>query len=429
MRPHRWLALAVPAIAACSLVNDWDRFVGDPAAPPSASFEDARGVEDARRDVEPEYHSFSDESRWESFDLTRVHAGAIGYGGGVYDGRYVYFAPKGRVALRHDAERPLDDLASWEAIRFDFTADFFGAVFDGRYVYFGPDSGLLVARFDIVGVFQNPASWRLFSLRGFFEGLDAGGPSYFRGVLWAGQDEITFVPADSTPGNDAVVRYRRSGDFTDAGSWSRESLGAPQATFYGGAVVKDVTILVPSRGGQLLHSGGVAASDGGWAPIAIPPPYDKASFFGAVYDGRYLYFAPDVKSPAARVDPELPLAASSAWTSSNAPIDAGTPFYGGSFDGRYVYYAPALVTSDEAGTTASYTQFDTTRPFDASEAWTRFRSQTMSGGAAAGHRGAVFGGRYVYFSPSIDSSRVVRFHARSAPPEGGVPPGHGRHSP
>lgn len=466
----RLITLALPVLTACSLLYDWDRFAADPLAPqpPDATATDGADAPDAPDAelgvAEPVYHSFSDETRWETFDLKNVDVAAVGYGGGASDGRHVYLAPKGRVAVRHDPNRPLTDPASWEAVRLPALAkEFYGGVFDGRYLYFGAGVELVVARFDTQASFQDPSAWAFFPLTPFFDGLDAGAPADFRGILWPGGDEILLVPSDPRASGrvDAVVRYRRSGDFTDAASWSFERVGGASAAFYGAAAVGDVTVLSPSERGPLARS----KPDGGWAVFLPSTLQPSASFYGAVSDGRYVYLVPAAGSPAARLDPTLALAGLAAWTFSTVPVDSGIDSYGGAFDGRHLYFAPAdpvtivPVVADSGADAANdaadaadgedsaipdsgaladaapirlarYTRYDTTQEFDAPAAWSRSDLQPSPGNTSNNlHRGAIFEGRYVYFSPPLDGSYVVRFHARTIAPGAPLPPGHGRYTP
>ena len=75
-----------------------------------------------------------------------------GYFGAVTDGRYVYFCPvrdhqdrysvHGRV-LRYDSQAPFHSTAAWAAYDAGHTdglrtVGFYGGAFDGRYVYFNP---------------------------------------------------------------------------------------------------------------------------------------------------------------------------------------------------------------------------------------------------------------------------------------------------
>jgi hypothetical protein len=105
---------------------------------------------------------FGELTSWTPFDLNATDAGAgsiVGYAGGQYDGRYVYFAPHmSGIIVRWDTTLPFRDASSWQT--FNVTAlhagatGFFGTGFDGQYVYFSANTGTTMARFkarDTVG--------------------------------------------------------------------------------------------------------------------------------------------------------------------------------------------------------------------------------------------------------------------------------------
>jgi hypothetical protein len=102
------------------------------------------------------YHDVRDAARWEAFDLTLVRPGAKGFTGAVFDGRYVYFVPDdggtGGVVARYDTQAGFAEAASWAT--FDVASvnagavGFAGAAFDGRFVYLVPHATGVVVRFD-----------------------------------------------------------------------------------------------------------------------------------------------------------------------------------------------------------------------------------------------------------------------------------------
>jgi hypothetical protein len=98
---------------------------------------------------------FTDASSWSKFDPYDHgvgHEPNPEYRGGVFDGRYIYFAPLagdsapfGEV-LRYDTAGDFEESGSWgaydpgaNAVGFD-PDGYGGAAFDGRYVYFAPFS-------------------------------------------------------------------------------------------------------------------------------------------------------------------------------------------------------------------------------------------------------------------------------------------------
>ena len=99
-----------------------------------------------------------------------------------------------------------------------------------------------------------------------------------------------------------------------------------------------------------------------------------------------------------------PLESASSWTTGATGLPSGS-YSGTVFDGRYVYFAP-----DGAGGAAL--RYDTTVAFDSTRAWTTF-DLTGVDASARGYRGAVFDGRYVYLVPSTAGARLARFDTRA----------------
>jgi hypothetical protein len=110
---------------------------------------------------------FAAVAAWAGFDTSRVAAAAVGFGGGAFDGRYLYVVPTmtcgdggcTSIILRCDTTRDCMAVSSWSSFETGALfgdagpVGFDGAVFDGRYLYLVPNydgsgqSGK-VARFD-----------------------------------------------------------------------------------------------------------------------------------------------------------------------------------------------------------------------------------------------------------------------------------------
>jgi hypothetical protein len=151
-----------------------------------------------------------------------------------------------------------------------------------------------------------------------------------------------------------------------------------------------------------------------WSQFAVAPVANgNMRFSGGAFDGRYVYFAP-VPPLAYITDPSVFLRHDTQVTSSFdqgwEALDAGTlglndtTFLGAAFDGRYVYYVPIYEGRQTGSTTPSgrIVRYDTQAAFKAAASW---QQHTI---AATGFAGAVFDGRYIYFSPWYGST-VARF--------------------
>jgi hypothetical protein len=216
--------------------------------------------------------SFSTAGAWATFDTTTVNASAFGFIHGVFDGRYVYFAPgnngaRDGVLARYDTQGAFTATGSWSI--FDVTTvntnarGFEGAAFDGRYVYLVPYSNAvstsdgLVVRYDTQAAFDAGGAWSTFDTTSV--NAKAVG---FAGAAFDGR-HVYFLPLVNNGTYDGVVtRYDTLASFGAAGSWS---------TF-------DTTTLDPNAKG----------------------------FTSGVFDGRYLYLASYATPVVARFEAKSP---------------------------------------------------------------------------------------------------------------------------
>lgn len=138
-------------------------------------------------------------------------------------------------------------------------------------------------------------------------------------------------------------------------------------------------------------------------------------YFGATFDGRYVYYAPcrtaKFHGVVLRYDTQKGFALASSWQSYNAGSVDGldTRGYAGAvFDGRYVYYVPFSV---ETTRHARVLRFDTQGSFTSSDSWSAYDAKAV--GAGFGYDGAVIKGQYIYFTPfgyePFAHAKVLRF--------------------
>ena len=84
-------------------------------------------------------------------------------------------------------------------------------------------------------------------------------------------------------------------------------------------------------------------------------------------------------------------------------------FYGAVFDGRYIYFVPYFNTAYSG----QVTRYDTTGSFTQSSSWSFFDTASLNANSK-GFYGAVFDGRYIYFVPYNNGNihgQVTRFDA------------------
>ena len=253
--------------------------------------------------------SFTTSTSWATFDTTTLSVGAKGFSGAAFDGRYLYFAPNGvstnDVVARYDTQASFAAGTSWTT--FAPTSvnaganGFWGTAFDGRYVYFVPWRQSIVTRYDTKADFNVATSWTTFDTTT----LSARTKSYF-GAGFDGR-YLYFVPFYDT-GNinpsGLFTRYDTQAAFTTGASWSTfDTLGAnPNAQGFAGAAFDGRYIYGAPSFGEGTSDGVVARYDTqstftigkSWATFdttTLDPSADR--FEGVAFDGRYVYFVPN----------------------------------------------------------------------------------------------------------------------------------------
>jgi hypothetical protein len=251
---------------------------------------------------------FSTASSWTTMDVGMVTAGTPGFEGVVFDGRYLYLVPHGRgtytgLVVRYDSQAPFMTKASWST--FDVgtldagAAGFQGGVFDGRYVYFVPfiDSSSYdgkVARYDTLGSFATTSSWAIFDVETVNPSAKAFGGGTFDGRY------LYLIPYYNAGVFDSVAaRYDTQADFASAGSWSTfdvSTVAAAAKGYLGGVFDGRYVFLVPATKtapAMRYDTQADFAAIGSWSSFDMTSvdPGDNG-FFGGAFDGRYVYFVP-----------------------------------------------------------------------------------------------------------------------------------------
>eukprot|EP01050_Picozoa_sp_SAG11_P023327 SAG11_NODE_4657_length_1819_cov_1.291279_2_plen_250_part_00 len=147
---------------------------------------------------------------------------------------------------------------------------------------------------------------------------------------------------------------------------------------------------------------------------------DCRGYFGATFDGRYVYYAPqhtekigDSESwPASgrvlRHDTHSPCFADpSAFESYDAGRSMGMEtkgFYGAAFDGRYVIFVPRQA---ESGYNSRVLRFDTMGDFASAASWDVHEFISKIDAPAHSSQGAAMTANYLYLSPGFYGNMVT----------------------
>ena len=318
--------------------------------------------------------AFTSKKAWTDFDVSAIVGGPITFAGAVFDGRGLMLVPSGVGSfLRYDTQSGFQDPSSWTSLSPSTGLDasmpygFAGGVFDGNESYFVPDASEWMQEYaKALGVFTDVSNWSAHNING----ADNTGPG-FVGAAFDGR-YVYLSPGTVDPDSVGIgIQYDTTASFTLNGSFQ---------TF-------DMTLIDPGA----------------------------ASCAGAAFDGKYVYFVPSGLSGGdavfLRFDSSGSLADAGSWEHidlSDAPFKVGH-FFGAAFDGRFLYLVPSGTTS--VGPNGRLAVFDTTADFSSAASWTTFDTNTIH---AASFQGSAFDGRYLYLAPQSNGV-VARFEARSSP--------------
>ena len=172
---------------------------------------------------------------------------------------------------------------------------------------------------------------------------------------------------------------------------------------------------------QPLESwGGFAAYDAGFTS-----GLETTGFFGAVFDGRYVYFVPQHDSASRhgkvlRYDTHTGFKDPGSWQGYDAGRTDGLDtkgYYGGVFDGRYVFFVPRRTAETFH---SRVLRLDTRGEFRDPASWAAYDA-----GLERSYQSAAFDGRYIYFTPghvAVHKSEVEAPEACASPPVTGMDP-------
>ena len=259
---------------------------------------------------------FTSASSWTPYGVPGADAGGSSLNGATFDGRYLYFA--GAVTAAYDTMAGgFTNTTSWTTFATNqllCSDTYVGAVFDGRFVYLVPNSNGCFARYDTQqAAFSNITSWATFdatvvnsSAQGFYGGAFDGRYVYFPQKQFG------------TPGT-LVARYDTQAGFGVASSWEvfdttplGSNPGSYAASAFDGRFLYFLQGYAGGAPGFIARYDstlpfGMGGDGGSWEGLSTAAFNTLAwDFGGAVFDGRYLYLAPNFNSVAARLDVKSP---------------------------------------------------------------------------------------------------------------------------
>jgi hypothetical protein len=473
---HAILMFGCVASVACAALLDLQEPPGSDGGPDSSTSGNDVGVPDVGvtcvsldaalpgDDANTAFRAFQQsdvddagDTAWTFFDVSTVSLTATNYVGGVFDGRYIYFAPYAEGDfLRFDTtiSQDFESKSAWAALpqaNLGLKMSFFGATFDGRYVYYVPNinaydggySGQVVRYDTIPQLFGATTSWTTFDT-GTLTVPEGGAPARgLNGAVFDGRYVYLVPNYNGVTRNGRVARYDTEHDggavtstdagdasapllamFSNATAWTTFDVAIVNASalgFVGGVYDGRYVYMSPwisdvgDNGGYnsfatRYDTTGFFAVPSSWSTFEVDQVNGNAyGFEGAAYDGRYVYFVPHEKTVVARYDTTLSFDTDGAWSvfdvSTIVHVDAGAPaFSGAAFDGRFIYLVPALPGF------GAVVRYDILGTFTSACAWSvddmsRYNAQAVN------FFGAVYDGRYLYFVPH--GATVARFDTKT----------------
>jgi hypothetical protein len=267
----------------------------------------------------------------------------------------------------------------WDSFDLPVHSAFSGGTFDGRYVYFA-GRGTVVARYDTTATaasgdaFQSPSSWNEFNVSGF-------APGGFEGAVFDGR-YVYFIPYEiGTTRTSVVARFDTTASAGDAGASILAGIPASGLSVTSSWATFDLSTLAPDAGTPL------------------------SGYWGAGFDGRYIYFVPHNDGAPFGVVVRYDTTTADAGATSGTVHDAG---------------ATDAATTDAATTEAGAADAATTEAgaadagqgvatFGEPGQWQTFDLSTVNP-TAVGYAGAVFDGTYMYFVPNANDAFDSELH-------------------
>jgi len=361
--------------------------------------------------------------RFEGYDASNTGGlDTRGFFGAVFDGRYVYFVPQkngtehhGNV-LRYDTHGEFTASSSWSAYNAGVTSGlrtvgYYGGVFDGRYVFFiprtdGTNYHTRVLRYDTHGDFTSPESWRAHDAGYAFSCQNAAFDGRY--LYWCPGYE-----QDKTPNHcSRMLRYDTHGALSDPESYvvyDAANTGGLDIRCFDGALfdgryVYFVPLDVPGKMLRYDTSGGFTDRRSWQAfDAAEVSGLKTGACVGATFDGRYVYYAPYANSVVMRFDTRRRFMDGAAWAAYDAGQTSGLTakgYDGAIFDGRYVYFIPFWQGDDvHKGFHGIVLRYDTQGDFTDGSSWQAADAGKTSGLDTVGFNGGAFDGRFIYMAP------------------------------
>ncbi len=143
---------------------------------------------------------------------------------------------------------------------------------------------------------------------------------------------------------------------------------------------------------------------------------ETIGYYGAVFDGRFVYYVPRKTSMAdsnlLRFDTHGDFKDADSWSAYN--FESLQTFQNAAFDGQYIYLCPGYRErdDDDDGRSGRVVRYNTHRDFKSQSSYEVFDAESMDGLNAGNFDGGAFDGRFVYFVP-LTNSVALRYDTQA----------------
>ena len=304
---------------------------------------------------------FDDSDSWYVYNVGSMHTYAVGFQGTLYHNGFVYYVPyfiekndPGSIVLRYDTSLDFRDSSAWKA------AGYWGVYEDGivvgNHLYFSPhldkknERHTIPLRYDTTKHFDEITSWA---------GVKLGLNASYIGAAYDGK-KIYYAPwYDEDQEGSSIMVYDTEQPFLAKSAWDFISIpnqGYSDAGFNGTHIVFAPNP-TPAWSSKIMFLN-VDTQEVSFSTL------DYGAYNGVVEADNALYLVADTTKNGVRSD--FIEVTNSIKTSS--PTIAKGGYWGGVFDGQYVYFAPYDNPSLDKRND-EFLRYDTTKPFEDDASW------------------------------------------------------------
>ena len=310
-------------------------------------------------------------TKWATLKLAGISSVFYPYDGGyyclkmVFDGRFIYYISTNTstcVFARYDTTKKFGIASSYET--FDTsnvsvnTKGYYSGVFDGRFIYFAPIVGnTYFLRYDTTLSFTSASSYSYFDLSGLVSNSTDYGECVFDGTY------VHLFRRNTAGGTMNMIwtRYDTTLSFTDVNSYSYYDvsgvIGTGTRSVYCACFDGRYVYAFDEAQSRLLRYDTTATfnTNGSYAYYSLVSLL-SGNAISTYFDGKYIYCGDINSGKIVRYNPALSFTTAGSYQS----FDTGTVGNGGyttafEFDGRFLYMLSIAGTVTAYDTSLSFT--------------------------------------------------------------------------